>query len=68
VLDAGAIGMTLTENFAMYPASSVSGFYIAHPQAVYFNVGQIGRDQLEDLARRREVDAAELERWLAPNL
>jgi 5-methyltetrahydrofolate--homocysteine methyltransferase len=68
VLEAEQIGMELTENFAMLPASSVSGFYIAHPQARYFNVGPIGRDQLEDLARRRAVEASELERWLAPNL
>jgi 5-methyltetrahydrofolate--homocysteine methyltransferase len=68
VLDARQIGMEITENFAMMPASSVSGFYIAHPQARYFNVGPIGRDQLEDLARRRAVTASELERWLAPNL
>jgi 5-methyltetrahydrofolate--homocysteine methyltransferase len=68
VLDAEQIGMGLTENFAMTPASSVAGFYIAHPQARYFNVGPIGRDQLEDLARRRAVEPSELERWLAPSL
>jgi 5-methyltetrahydrofolate--homocysteine methyltransferase len=68
VLDAQQIGMDLTENFAMTPASSVAGFYIAQPQARYFNVGPIGRDQLEDLARRRAMAASELERWLAPNL
>jgi 5-methyltetrahydrofolate--homocysteine methyltransferase len=68
VLDAEQIGMELTENFAMTPASSVAGFYIAHPQARYFNVGPIGRDQLEDLARRRAVEPSELERWLAPSL
>jgi 5-methyltetrahydrofolate--homocysteine methyltransferase len=68
VLEAQRIGMELTENFAMTPPSSVAGFYIAHPQARYFNVGPIGRDQLEDLARRRAVAASELERWLAPNL
>ena len=68
VLDAAQIGMALTENYAMMPASSVSGFYIAHPQARYFNVGTIGRDQLEDLARRRAIQSSELERWLAPNL
>jgi 5-methyltetrahydrofolate--homocysteine methyltransferase len=62
------IGMRLTENFAMSPASSVSGFYFSHPQAKYFNVGRIGRDQLEDLARRKAQTVAELERWLAPNL
>jgi 5-methyltetrahydrofolate--homocysteine methyltransferase len=68
VLSAGEIGMALTENFAMKPASSVSGFYFSHPQAKYFNVGRIGRDQLEDLARRKAETVEELERWLAPNL
>jgi len=68
VLEAQQIGMDLTENFAMTPASSVAGFYIAHPQARYFNVGPIGRDQLEDLARRRAVAPLELERWLATSL
>jgi 5-methyltetrahydrofolate--homocysteine methyltransferase len=67
-LAAADIGMTLTENYAMHPASSVSGFYFSHPQSKYFNVGRIGRDQLEDLARRKEESVAELERWLAPNL
>ena len=62
------IGMTLTENYAMHPASAVSGFYFSHPQSKYFNVGRIGRDQLEDLARRKSESVAELERWLAPNL
>jgi 5-methyltetrahydrofolate--homocysteine methyltransferase len=68
VLQAEQIGMGLTENYAMTPASSVAGFYIAHPQARYFNVGTIGRDQLDDLARRRAMQSSELERWLAPNL
>jgi 5-methyltetrahydrofolate--homocysteine methyltransferase len=68
VLGATDIGMALTENFAMTPASSVSGFYLAHPQAKYFNVGRIGRDQLEDLARRKHEAVSELERWLASNL
>jgi 5-methyltetrahydrofolate--homocysteine methyltransferase len=68
VLNAADIGMTLTENYAMYPASSVSGFYLAHPQAKYFNVGRIGRDQLQDLAARKREGVSELERWLAPNL
>jgi 5-methyltetrahydrofolate--homocysteine methyltransferase len=62
------IGMTLTENYAMSPASSVSGFYFSHPQSKYFNVGRIGRDQLEDLAKRKSEAVSELERWLAPNL
>jgi len=67
-LAADEIGMTLTESYAMSPASSVSGFYFSHPQAKYFNVGRIGRDQLEDLARRKRESVEELERWLAPNL
>jgi len=68
VLGAAEIGMSLTENYAMTPPSSVSGFYFSHPQAKYFNVGRIGRDQLEDLARRKRETVDELERWLAPNL
>jgi 5-methyltetrahydrofolate--homocysteine methyltransferase len=68
VLGASEIGMALTENFAMTPASSVSGFYLAHAQAKYFNVGRIGRDQLEELAARKRETVSELERWLAPNL
>ena len=67
-LNCAEVGITLTENYAMLPASSVSGFYFAHPQAKYFNVGRIGRDQLDDLAQRRGLRAAELERWLAPSL
>jgi 5-methyltetrahydrofolate--homocysteine methyltransferase len=67
-LGAVEIGMTLTESYAMMPASSVSGFYLAHPQSKYFSVGRIGRDQLEDLARRKSQAVSELERWLAPNL
>jgi 5-methyltetrahydrofolate--homocysteine methyltransferase len=60
--------MQLTDAFAMYPAAAVSGFYFAHPQSTYFVVGKIGQDQLEDMAQRRGVDKAELERHLAPNL
>ncbi len=67
-LRAEEIGMALTENYAMSPASSVSGFYFSHPQSKYFNVGRIGRDQLEDLAKRKSEAVSELERWLAPNL
>ncbi len=67
-LRAEDIGMLLTENYAMSPASSVSGFYFSHPQSKYFNVGRIGRDQLEDLAQRKSEAVSELERWLAPNL
>ena len=60
--------MTLTESLAMFPASSVSGFYIGHPDSTYFNVGQIGEDQLEDMAARRGMDLEVLRRLLAPNL
>ena len=59
-------GMWLTENFAMTPAASVAGFYLAHPEAHYFAVSKIGRDQLEDWARRCGLSLAEAERWLAP--
>ncbi len=61
-------GMSLTESCAMVPAASVAGFYFAHPEARYFGVGRIDRDQVEDYARRKGMDAAETERWLAPNL
>ena len=62
------IGMSLTESLAMSPAASVSGFYIGHPQASYFNVGKIGDDQLQDMAQRRGLEAKDLQRLLAPNL
>ena len=62
------MGITLTENFAMWPAASVSGLYFSHPQAKYFNVGRIGRDQLEDYAKRKDMPLADAERWLGPNL
>jgi 5-methyltetrahydrofolate--homocysteine methyltransferase len=60
--------MQLTESFAMLPASSVSGFYLAHPEARYFAIGKIGRDQLEDFARRAGMELALAERWLSPHL
>jgi len=62
------IGVSLTENGAMLPAASVSGLVIGHPQARYFNVGRVGRDQVADYARRRGQAVKEVERWLAPNL
>jgi 5-methyltetrahydrofolate--homocysteine methyltransferase len=68
VLDAAEVGMGLTESLAMTPAASVSGFYLAHPQATYFNVGRIGADQLADWAARNALDAREAERALAPLL
>jgi 5-methyltetrahydrofolate--homocysteine methyltransferase len=61
-------GIELTENFAMMPAASVSGLYFAHPEARYFAVNRIGRDQLESYAARKGMSLAEAERWLAPNL
>jgi 5-methyltetrahydrofolate--homocysteine methyltransferase len=68
LLDAPALGIELTESCAMWPAASVSGLYFAHPAARYFTVGRIGRDQVEDYARRKGMDVAEVERWLSPNL
>jgi 5-methyltetrahydrofolate--homocysteine methyltransferase len=63
-----ATGIHLTENFAMFPAASVSGLYFAHPEARYFSVDRITRDQVEDYARRKGMTVAEVERWLSPNL
>jgi len=68
LLDAGQLGMTLTESWAMTPASSVSGLLFAHPASRYFTVGRIGQDQTADYARRRGIKLAEAERWLRPNL
>jgi 5-methyltetrahydrofolate--homocysteine methyltransferase len=62
------IGVKLTESFAMWPGSSVSGFYYAHPESRYFGIGKIERDQVEDYARRKGWDLATAERWLAPLL
>jgi 5-methyltetrahydrofolate--homocysteine methyltransferase len=68
VLHAEAIGVSLTEHGAMLPAASVSGLYLGHPQARYFNVGRIGRDQVESYAERKGAIVSEVERWLGPNL
>jgi len=68
LLRAPEVNIELTENYAMLPASSVSGFYLSHPQSQYFAVGKIGRDQVEDYARRKGLPVGEVERWLAPNL
>jgi len=69
LLDAeNAIGLTLTESFAMYPASSVSGFYFSHPNSQYFVVGRLSREQVADYAQRRSVPVTQAERWLAANL
>ena len=67
-LQAEEIGMQLTESYAMYPGAAVSGFYFAHPESKYFVVGKINDDQVEDMAQRRGMDKAEVERHLAPNL
>jgi 5-methyltetrahydrofolate--homocysteine methyltransferase len=63
-----ATGIKLTESCAMYPASSVSGFYFAHPESKYFAVGRLGRDQIADYARRASRPEADVEKWLAPYL
>jgi len=68
LLGAGEIGMSLTESFAMLPASSVSGFYLSHPDARYFAVGKIAEDQAGDYARRKGLSLGATERWLAPVL
>jgi 5-methyltetrahydrofolate--homocysteine methyltransferase len=62
------IGLKLTENFAMYPAAAVSGFYFSHPESKYFGVGKIQRDQVEDYAARKGEKIEYIEKWLAPNL
>jgi 5-methyltetrahydrofolate--homocysteine methyltransferase len=61
-------GIALTDSYAMLPAASVSGWYFAHPEAHYFGLGRIGRDQVEDYARRKGMEVEEAERWLGPNL
>jgi 5-methyltetrahydrofolate--homocysteine methyltransferase len=61
-------GLTLTENFAMWPAAAVSGWYFAHPQSKYFSTGKITRDQVEALAERKQMPLEEMERWLSPIL
>jgi 5-methyltetrahydrofolate--homocysteine methyltransferase len=68
VLGASDIGMGLTESLAMTPAASVSGFYLAHPEARYFNVGRIGDDQLRDWAAREAIAEDQARRLLAPAL
>jgi 5-methyltetrahydrofolate--homocysteine methyltransferase len=63
-----ATGIELTETYAMFPAASVSGFYFGHERAKYFGVGKINRDQVEDYAKRKNMDLSTVERWLSPNL
>ena len=68
LLEARSIGMDLTESGAMTPTAAVSGLYFAHPQSRYFMVGKVGRDQVEDYARRKQMPVTEAERWLRPIL
>ncbi|SEI73433.1 methionine synthase (B12-dependent) [Dyadobacter sp. SG02] len=68
LLGAEELGITLTESFAMYPASSVSGWYFSHPDSRYFPVGKIHKDQVEDYARRKNMLVEEIEKWLSPVL
>jgi 5-methyltetrahydrofolate--homocysteine methyltransferase len=68
LLRAEEVGISLTESYAMVPGASVSGIYLAHPQARFFSVGRLGRDQVEDYAARKGMPLDELERWLSPNL
>jgi 5-methyltetrahydrofolate--homocysteine methyltransferase len=63
-----SIGLTLTDSYAMFPTAAVSGFYFSHPDARYFSVGKVSRDQVASFAERKDMSVAEAERWLAPNL
>jgi 5-methyltetrahydrofolate--homocysteine methyltransferase len=68
LLQPDQVGISLTESYAMYPAAAVSGWYFSHPRAVYFGLGQIGKDQVEDYAQRKGMSLQEAERWLMPVL
>ncbi len=68
LLQCNEIGMNLTSSLAMTPAASVSGFYLSHPDSQYFNVGKVGEDQVQDLAKRQNLKVADIQRLLAPNL
>jgi 5-methyltetrahydrofolate--homocysteine methyltransferase len=68
LLGARAVGMDLTETCAMTPAASVSGLYLSHPRAKYFNIQRVGQDQVEDYARRMGTSVSEVEKWLRPVL
>jgi len=68
LLQCNEIGMSLTSSLAMTPAASVSGFYLSHPNSQYFNVGKVGEDQVQDLAKRQNLKVADIQRLLAPNL
>ncbi len=64
----GTSGVTLTEHYAMFPTAAVSGWYFAHPEAKYFAVGKVEKDQVESYAARKGISLEEAERWLMPNL
>ncbi|GAB3023584.1 methionine synthase [Spirosoma pulveris] len=68
LLDANKINIELTESYAMYPASSVSGFYFSHPESKYFALGKINKDQILDYAQRKDMPVEEIEKWLSPVL
>jgi len=68
LLNPDPLGLTLTDNYAMYPAAAVSGYYFAHPEAKYFGVNKITKDQVKDYAHRKQTPLKEIERWLSPNL
>jgi 5-methyltetrahydrofolate--homocysteine methyltransferase len=68
LIDAKQLDLALTESFAMTPAAAVSGLIFAHPESKYFTVGRLGKDQIEDYSRRRDMPLSEVERWLRPNL
>jgi 5-methyltetrahydrofolate--homocysteine methyltransferase len=68
LLDAGKVGIQLTESYAMYPGAAVSGFYFSHPDSKYFGLGKIEKDQVLDYANRKQMSVSEIEKWLAPNL
>ena len=63
-----SIGVKLTESRAMWPASSVSGYYFSNPQSKYFGLGNINEDQLKDYSKRRSIDLEKAKKWLSPNL
>ena len=64
----GQTGISLTENYAMLPTAAVSGYYFSHPDSLYFGLGNVSKEQVQDYAKRKEMDIKEMERWLAPNL
>ena len=61
------VGVKLTESLAMYPASSVSGWYFSHPESKYFGLGKIKLDQIEDISKRKNINISEMKKWLSPN-